>query len=324
MRWSYSASRSFRQCQRQWFFKNVAASARAKDPFRKRAYLLGKLQSISAWRGNIVDDVISNTILPNVHRRFPITLKDAKNRARSLFDRQLAYARRHPITDLDLQVSKDGDDFAVFHAMEYEGELSEDEIERAWCEVETALKNLFVMEEIKQVLKSSDYIVAQRSLQFTLVDDVSERVTVRAQPDVIAFRRSAPPVIIDWKVHAFGMNDAWLQLAIYAIALSRCKPHRDFPVGFEMQPQESELYEAQLLTNVVREHLLEEEQIIEAEEYMHDSAYEIICLTEGRKYIDLNVEDFRVARYAETCQRCAFRAICWEKPHVDRNELLPN
>ena len=40
MGWSYSASRSFRQCQRQWYFKNVAASARAKYPFRKRAYLL--------------------------------------------------------------------------------------------------------------------------------------------------------------------------------------------------------------------------------------------------------------------------------------------
>ncbi len=320
MRWSYSASRSFRRCQRQWFFKNVVANAIAKDPFRKRAYLLSKLQSISAWRGNIVDDVISNTIIPNVNRRPPITLKDAKNHARSLFDRQLAYARRHPITDLDLKVSKEGDDFAVFHAMEYEGEISEDEVERAWSEVETALGNLFKLEDIKQILKSSDYIIAQRALQYTFMDDV----TVLAYPDAIAFSRSASPVVIDWKVHTFGTNDAWLQLAIYAIALSRCKPHKDFPVGFGVQPQELSLYEVQLLTNVVREHSLGEEQIIEAEEYMCSSTYEMTCLTEGKKYTDLRVEDFRVARYAETCQRCAFRAICWEKPHVDRNELLPD
>ena len=104
MRWSYSASRSFRQCQRQWFFKNVVASAIAKDPFRKRAYLLSKLQSISAWRGKIVDEVISNSIIPDLNRRNCVTLRDAKNRARRLFDRQLAYARRHPITNLDLQV----------------------------------------------------------------------------------------------------------------------------------------------------------------------------------------------------------------------------
>ena len=60
MRWSYSSSRSFKQCQKQWFFKNVVASAKSKDPFRRRAYMLSKLQSISAWRGKIVDDVISN------------------------------------------------------------------------------------------------------------------------------------------------------------------------------------------------------------------------------------------------------------------------
>ena len=309
MRWSYSASRSFRQCQRQWYFKNVMANARSTDPLRKRAYLLGKLQSISAWRGKIVDDVISKTLIPKLNRRAHFTLQDAKNCARDLFNRQLAYARQHPITDLGLQVSKEGDNFTVFHVKEYQGELPEHEIERAWCEVETALINLFSMDDIKCILKSSEYIVPQRPLQFTLMDDV----TMLAYPDVIAFRSDTPPAIIDWKVHAFGTNDAWLQLAIYAIALSRCKPHADFPGSFESQPQELDLYEVQLLTNVVRQHSLEEDQIIEAEEYMINSAYEMGCLTEGKKYADLNVEDFRTADHAETCQRCAFRAICWEE-----------
>jgi hypothetical protein len=92
MRWSHSASRSFRKCQRQWYFKNVVANARAKEPLRRRAYLLSKLQSVSAWRGKIVDDVISKTIIPGINRRSPITLRDAKTRARQLYDTQLAYA----------------------------------------------------------------------------------------------------------------------------------------------------------------------------------------------------------------------------------------
>ena len=312
MRWSYSASRSFRQCQRQWYFKNVAANSRAKDPFRKRAYLLSKLQSISAWRGRIVDDVISNMIIPNLNQGHRVTLQDAKNLARRLFDRQLAYARLHPINDPSLQISKVGEDFAVFHVMEYEGELPDHEIERAWCEIETALVNLFWLDEIKFILKSSNYLISQRALQFALMDDV----TVLSYPDLIAFRGDDPPAIIDWKVHAFGTDDAWIQLAIYAIALSRCNPHVDFPDGFVIQPQELDLYEVQLLTNVVRKHSLELEQIIEAEEVMIHSAYEITCLVEGRKYTDLNVEDFQTAVRAETCQRCAFRAICWEKSHV--------
>ena len=312
MRWSYSASRSFRRCQRQWFFKNVMASATAKDPSRRQAYFLGKLQSISAWRGSIVDKVISETLIPNLNRGISINLSKAINCARGLFKRQLAYARRHPITDSSVKISQEGEDFAVLHAMEYEGELPEFEIERAWCEIETALLNLFSMEAIKRILKSAEYIVPQRPLQFTLMDDV----TVLASPDIILFHDNVAPTIIDWKVHAFGIHDAWLQLAIYAIALNRCKPHKDFPRDFEARPQEITLYEVQLLTNVVREHKLSDEHITEVEEYMISSSYEIGCLTEGKKYSALSIEDFRVTSYAETCQRCNFRAICWEKPHV--------
>ena len=311
MRWSYSASRSFRQCQRQWFFKNIVASAKAKDPFRRRAYLLSKLQSISAWRGKIVDDVLSKTLIPNLNRDVQTTLGTVKDHARNLFDRQLAFAQRHPIRDLSLRVSSAGDDFAVFHVMEYDGAIPENEIENAWCEIETALVNLFALKDIKDTLKSSVSVMPQRPLQFRLMDGI----TVLAYPDAIVFHSNAAPTIIDWKVHKFGTNDAWLQLAIYAIALSRCNPHRDFPDGIEMQPQETALYEVQLLTNVVRKHSLEEEHFIEAEEYMLSSAYEINCLTEGRKYTDLNVEDFKVATFAKTCERCAFRTICWEKEH---------
>lgn len=318
MRWSYSASRSFRQCQRQWYFKNIVASAKAKDPFRRRAYLLSKLQSVSAWRGRIVDDVISRTIIPSLNRGGCITLKDAKKRARDLFRRQLAFARQHPLNDSNLQVSKAGEEFAAFLAMEYDGELPEQEIEQAWDDIETALANLFSLDDVKDVLKSADYIISQRALQFPLL----ENVTLMAYPDAIAFRNDRPPAIIDWKVHTFGTNDAWLQLAIYAIALSRCKPQADFPDGFEIRPQQAALYEVQLLTNVVREHALEERQIEEAEEYMARSAYEMVCLTDGGKYAALDTDDFRPAVYATICQRCAFRAVCWEDSHVSRNELF--
>ena len=66
MFWSISESRTFKRCQRQWYYKNLLASPTAKDPLRHTAYLLGKLQSISAWRGNLVDAVISETVLPAV------------------------------------------------------------------------------------------------------------------------------------------------------------------------------------------------------------------------------------------------------------------
>ncbi|HZT03271.1 MAG TPA: PD-(D/E)XK nuclease family protein [Steroidobacteraceae bacterium] len=313
MKWSYSASRSFKQCQRQWYYKNIIANGRAKaDPVRKQAYLLSKLQSVSAWRGKIVDDIISKMIVPCLNRKAQITLKMAKLRARELFDNQLAFAKSHSALDLDLQPSKHGDSFALLYAVQYDGGVRDGETEAAWHEIESALGNLFALGAIKDLLKSSDYVVAQRALTFAVMDGI----TTLAYPDAIAFRHQEPPVILDWKVHVFGQNDAWLQLAIYAIALSRCGAHKDFPEGFKVEPSSVKLYEAQLLTNAVREHCLDGEQIEEAEEYLISSAYEIACLTEGGGYSDLNVEDFRPALHAEICQRCAFRAICWEGQHV--------
>jgi hypothetical protein len=309
MRWSYSASRSFKQCQRQWYFKNIVASGTAKrDALRRQAYLLGKLQSVSAWRGKIVDDVISKTIVPCINRKTRITLGAAKARARDLFDRQLSFARTHSAMDMSLQPSKQGDSFALLYAIQYDGLVPENEIETAWREVEAALENLFGLGAMKELLKSSEYVIAQRALTFELMDGISTRAT----PDLIAFRRDQPPMIVDWKVHVFGQNDAWLQLAIYAIALSRCSPHKDFPAGFNIAPGEIQLFEAQLLTNAVRRHSLDEDQIHEAEEYIASSAYEIACLIDGGDYADLNIEDFRTAVHAESCERCTFRMICWK------------
>jgi hypothetical protein len=273
---------------------------------------LSKLQSVSAWRGKIVDDVISKTLIPSLNRRSNITLKAVKQGARDLFDGQLAFALSHPINDPDLCVSDEGEDFALLYGMEYGQTPTEQDIAQAWAEIEQALTNLYKMSRVREALKSADYVISQRALQFELIDGV----TVLAYPDAIAFSPARPPLIIDWKVHSFGQNDAWLQLALYAIALSRAKRHADFPKDFSCNPKDLVLLEAQLLTDCVREHHIGDDEITEAEEYMINSACEITCLTEGKKYGDLSVEDFQVAHQAESCQRCAFRTICWEKPHA--------
>jgi hypothetical protein len=311
MRWSHSASRSFRKCQRQWYFKNIVANAKAKEPLRRRAYLLSKLQSVSAWRGKIVDDVISKTIVPDINRRSPIILRDAKARARQLYDAQLAFALAHPINDPDLNVSDEGEEFCLFYAMEYGPRPSGEELEQAWSEIDQALSNLYTMDAVREPLKAAEYVIAQRPLQFELMDGI----TALCYPDAIAFRKKDVPVIVDWKVHAFGEDDAWLQLAVYAIALSRLK-HKDFPVEFSCNAENVLLLEAQLLTESVREHRLDSLQIEDAEEYIISSAYEMSCLTDGKKHGELSVDDFTPAIHAETCQSCPFRALCWEDAYV--------
>ncbi|MGY2986286.1 PD-(D/E)XK nuclease family protein [Bradyrhizobium sp. USDA 4508] len=235
-------------------------------------------------------------------------LSSVKVLARELYERQLNFALEHPINDPNLRVGEEGDDFCLLYTMEYGPRPSDGELDHAWDEIEQALVNLYEMDAIRTALKTSSFVAAQRPLNVPLIDGV----TASARPDVIAFQRGAPPIIIDWKVHALAENDAWLQLATYAIVLSRCK-HKDFPEDFECRPEHIRLLEVQLLTGLVREHALDIDLIEEAEDYAVESAYEMHCLVDERKSVDVEIEDFLPASSAETCQACQFRSLCWEK-----------
>jgi hypothetical protein len=68
MVWSVSTAKIFDRCQRQWFFKQHFANARSKDEARRKAYLLGKLQSVSSWRGSVVDQVLSFEVIAALGR----------------------------------------------------------------------------------------------------------------------------------------------------------------------------------------------------------------------------------------------------------------
>jgi hypothetical protein len=310
MVWSISESRSFRQCQRRWYFKNFVANAIAKkDPVRREAYLLSKLQSISAWRGQIVDLVISDTLVPALNGRRRVTLADLKQRAKYHFDLQLACARAHRVREPGVSPSQLGDEFAAFYCVEYGGTIIEDEIKRAWAEVEQALENLCKMQELSTELKSARYLVTQRPLQFRHTD-----MSVRAVPDLIAFYDDAPPLIVDWKVHVFGLQEAWLQLSAYAVALVRCSAHSDFPTGLKRYREtDVRLAEAQLLTNQLRRFVIGEDEVAQVDSYIAESITQMQLATGGRMGADLNAEEFAVTTSPDLCQRCPFRKLCWKE-----------
>jgi PD-(D/E)XK nuclease superfamily len=141
-------------------------------------------------------------------------------------------------------------------------------------------------------------------------------VKVKAIPDLIAFYADAPPLIIDWKVHSKGSYSYRAQLALYALALTRCRPHRDFPSPSRIgDPTELRLLEVQLLTGQQRCYRLCEEDIAAIEDFIAASADEMLLAGGDQLSYDLHAADFAVARSPEVCQRCVFRKLCWEMPH---------
>lgn len=314
MIWSFSASKLFFKCQRQWYFKYHFASANAtKSPLRKEAHLLSKLDSVFAWRGKVVDQVIASEIISPLNYGKNLSQPHILQQARGLFDRQLAFAIAYRLRNPEVVISKAGSDFAALRDIEYEGNVSNDLITRAWDDIVTALSNLLAMEGLIGKLRTAKKLIPQRPLIFKLNGYASEPINIRAVPDLIAFFNDKPPLIIDWKVHAFGKIDYRLQLACYAMALTHCKPHKDFPPSLSGYiTTDLDLLEVQLLTRRQRNYTLTKEDVIEVEAYIAETAKLMELAVYTQEGEPLTPLDFSVTRYPQTCASCSFKKICWE------------
>ena len=301
----------FGKCQRQWFYKNHVANANAtKKPLQREAYILSKLQTVAAWRGKIVDHVISLRIIPALEKGWDLRKGAVLDYARSIFDKQREFAMLNRVREPGMSQKKGGEAFAAFYAVDYGIGITKEEMDSAWRDVEKAILTLLDTHELLDLLRSADRLVAQRNLVFSIF-----QTKAKAVPDLIAFFRGEPPLIVDWKVHTFGTTDYRLQLATYAVALVRCAPHQDFPADLSSySPTDVRLLEAQLLTNVLREYALIERDIDDIESHIADTAMQMALAAGDGSSNQLNAFDFPATEYPENCEKCPFRALCWEEP----------
>lgn len=307
MIWSFSEGRTFKACPRRWFYKAVFGESRSKDPQRREAYVLSKLQSIYAWRGQVVDSVISKNVVSDLNANRTPVLRNVLKCARQLFEMQREFGTRHRVREPDMAVTDAGPAFAAFHSIEYGLPLTDDDFDRAWCDVETAIRNLWKLEELRGPLREGRYRIAQRNLLFEHCG-----AKVRAVPDLVVFFADRPPLIVDWKVHSYGTRDYADQLATYALALIRVAPHSDFPTGLPgYAAHEIELVEAQLLLGTARKHTLTPEAFQSAEERIAEGIMTLDAAIDGRRSNELCADDFPAARNPQSCAICPFKKLCW-------------
>lgn len=309
MKWSISKSKVFRTCQRKWYFSSVVANAIAKDPVRREAYILNNLRSIYAWRGSLVDDVLSRKLIPALNNNEKPNFSKLKNFAMWIADRQLDYALSNGIRENGFVKSKIGNDFAAIVEVDYGEKLEDDVIAKAKEDIVLAIKNLFTnMEKTRNTLKGGSFLAAQRTLSFNF-----SGVNVIAIPDVIVFSESDTPAIVDWKVHANSAWDSRLQLALYALALSRCNPQKGFPENWNgCDPRKVKIIEAQLLTGTEREYKISEEDISELEDYIWMTGHQMLKAIDGIQSKEYCPDIFPVTSNSYICKKCNFRKMCWE------------
>jgi hypothetical protein len=312
MKWSVSASRIFAQCPRKWYYGAVFASSRAESPRRKEAFVLKHLENIHAWRGRLVDQVISRLIVPKMNRHEKLDRAEVFAYADRLEEAQLAFAR----AKLYRKANEDGeaankDDFCALFELEYGDRLDEKAVRKAADEVRTSLTNFLDSRLFRTLAKDGEYLIPQRPLQFEFAG-----TNVSCTPDLIAFFRNKTPAIVDWKVEYPWHREHWLQLGIYSVALSRTNPHKDFPrewLETLRDPTEIGLVEFQLLRNQELYYSVTEDDVVDLEDYVYSSSSRMMRMVDG-KDVDLEVlvDSLPTTRSPHTCMMCNFRLDCWK------------
>jgi hypothetical protein len=226
-----------------------------------------------------------------------------------LFHAQWEFAEQKRIREPDMTKEKGGIAFAALYPIEYGEDVTDTNLSQAWQDIEDALNSFLQMGELIQTLRQATTLIAQRALSFSF-----DSISVRTVPDLVVFFRNEPPMIIDWKVHSFAMQNYRLQLASYAVGLTRCKPHRDFPTSVSRYaPTDIHLLEAQLLTKIPRYYALTDPDVEEVLSFIARTSREMTLVVQSEDGQVLTPFDFSPALDPDECQRCPFRSLCWEQ-----------
>jgi hypothetical protein len=308
--WTVSEAKVFRRCPKQWYYKKYYGSALAtKEPLRREAFVLGTYQTVEQWRGQLVDNVIETVVVPALNDRLPLSLSGLIRDADAMFDRQLAFARANRVREPGFTKTKAGKQFAALLDVEEQGDVSEQAVTSARADVHLALENLTKIPGLREDLRTARRVVAQQTFHFELCG-----MKIGAIPDLVAFYNDRPPLIIDWKVHFFGLRDARTQLLIYAMGLVRSgkgggTTERGWTEG------EIRASEVQLLTGVVRQFSLDADSIVEMENYIISSHRAMKRATSGKDLADVNPADLPGVFSDDGCANCGFKPICWSAHH---------
>jgi len=307
MNWSYSMSRVFFQCPRKWYYRKIYADSGSSDPLRKEAFFLSELSNLRAWRGKLVDQVISRFIIPRLNKHERFEKQEVLDYAKNLVHNQLEFGKTKSYRKDVSSEFRSRPVYCAFFELEYGSVLSEDDIQKCVGEINTSLVNLMTSELIKRIYEDGLHMIAQRTLKLRFLD-----ISVNCTPDLIAFFKSAPPTVVDWKVETPQYKDHWLQLGLYGLVLSRVEPHRDFPPESHpmlKNPGNIELLEFQLLHSHAHEYKITPEDVIDVENYIYSSTTQISRFVNGGSVVDPH--HLPSAKNAESCVSCNFRKLCW-------------
>lgn len=309
IKWSFSADKCFRRCQRQYLLQYLAAWHSTKDPLRKGAFLLKQVKNAELWHGNLVHRGLELHLVPQLKSNSFIDWQAAIDSTIEMANRQFAFSAARRFREPGMSKSKAGDDYCALSVHESDGSDDASVLSNAREVVERSLTNLSEMEDLLSELQGRSNYWAELAVRVSY-----DAAAIEAHIDLLFFREFGKPTIVDWKIsESQGGGDVDLQTALYAWALCQ---HPGWRVE---RAEDCELLEVQLLRKTFIRHRADQDTFDRLENRIYLGLDRILALTQGEKFTVDMVERFDFAQNPNSCSFCSMRPLCRslvEEPHL--------
>jgi hypothetical protein len=299
--WSISTDRLFRRCQRQFFFREIAASHAARD-WRREAFILKQLKTLELWRGTVIHEGIQHYLVPALKRGAPLDWASLTRQTLGRAKEQLAFSEERNYRKDGMVKGKEAH-FCALIPHETGRGVSKAEFAEVCDEIRAAFQRLEQMSDLWTELLGRKDLHPEEQMWVSFDD-----VRIMVQLDLLFERKLDHPTIIDWKSYEIGGDTgARLQMVLYGWALWHKKR---FSVA---KPEDIELLECQVQDGVVIRHECSQEVFDELEDYIYRSIHRIYSLCRSKKLADARLEDFAFTDNPNNCEYCAFQRLCVER-----------
>ncbi len=299
--WSISTDRLFRRCQRQFFFREIAANHAARD-WRREAFILKQLKTLELWRGTVIHEGIQHYVVPALMKGGQMDWGELAERNVQRAKDQLEFSAKRRYRD-DGMVKGEHDEFCALVPHENSKGISNQEFEEVCREIREAYKRLSEMPGLWTQLVGNQGCHAEKKFWAAF-----DGVRIMAQFDLLFERSLDHPTIVDWKSYEIGGDTgARLQMVLYGWVLWNAKFYSPGA------PEDIQLLECQVQDGVVVEHECSQEVFDELEDHIYRSVHRIFSLCRSKKLTDARLEDFAFTDNPNNCEYCVFQRLCVER-----------
>lgn len=313
IQWSYSLDQTLRRCHRQFWFKHIFASHRAKwGSARREAFILSNVQTLETWRGLLIHSVIDDFLLRDLMFGRTPTLAELEDFTLERARKQLEFSANRDYRETDMTKTQAGDAYAIIWEDEFDFPASKLSKEEALQECREALANLLHLTEILDDI-SANWYAAEATVQ---VDDYMEfPVGGRIDLMMVSGKPNNTLRLIDWKLDREQRFDYAPQLEFYAHLLNFTDRYRDSTYRYQRIPVTASslprsLTEINLLYGEVINHHWNEQIERKTETRVFEGIRKIKAILDGQDPTKIRGEQLRVTKNSNNCDYCPFRQLC--------------